>query len=89
MNLVFKTILRSNIPQDSIANQEEVSAGLIPASLEAEKPELQLEETLTTSQDTPTPPIERVRFDPQGVPEKHYPSRKRCTPRYLADFVTK
>ena len=81
-------IRRSSVPQASTANQGEVSTDPIPASLEAEKPDLQLEETLITSQDPPKPPIEPVQSAPQGVPEKRYPTRNRLAPRYPADFVT-
>ena len=82
-------IQRSSVHQASIPNQEEVPADRIPASVEAEKPELQVEETLTSSQDTPAAVIEPVPSAPQGVPEKRYPTRNRHAPRYLADFVTK
>ena len=59
------------------------------SKMEAIKPELQVEETPTGSQDTPTAAIEPVQSAPQGVPEKRYPTRNRHAPRYLADFVTK
>ena len=79
----------SSVLQASIPNQEEVPADLIPASVEAEKPELQVEETPTSGQDTPAAVIESVQSAPQSVPEKRYPTRNRHAPRYLADFVTK
>ena len=82
-------IQRSSVLQAPIPNQEEVPADLIPASVEAEKPELQVEETPTSSQDTPAAVIEPVQSAPLGVPEKRYPIRNRQAPRYLADFVTK
>ena len=50
---------------------------------------MQLEETPTPSQDTPTVPTERVQSAPQGILVNHYPTRNRHAPRYLADFVTK
>ena len=82
-------IQRSTVLQASIPNQEEVPADLIPASVEAEKPDLQVEETPTSCQDTPPALIEPVQSAPLGVPEKRYPTRNRHAPRYLADFVTK
>ena len=72
---------RSSVLQASIANQ--VPVDLIPASVEAEKPELQVKETPTSSQDTPTAPIEPVQSAPQGssrCPRKTLPLLGAYTP---------
>ena len=82
-------IQRSSVLQASIPNQEEVPADLIAASGKAKQPELRVEETPTSSLDTPAAAIEPLQSAPQGVPEKRYPTRNRHAPRYLADFVTK
>lgn len=52
------------------ANQEEVPADLIPASLELKKPDLQLDKTLNTSHDIPIPPIDPEQSTTEGVPKK-------------------
>ena len=49
-------------------------------SVEAKKPRLQVEETLTTRQDTPTPPMELVQSALQGFPKNCYPTGNRHVP---------
>ena len=55
--------------------------------MEADMPELQVEETPTINQDTPTGPIEPVQSAPQGVPEKCYPIRNRHSPNTWLIFL--
>ena len=64
-------IPRSSVIQEPIADQE------VPPPQAAEQPGLQPEEPLTQ-------PTEPVQSAPEDIPEKHYPTRNRHAPRYLA-----